>query len=247
MFFNHKLFFIMYIGVLFQASQQLQAASSSSMILRQNFNTDATSRTTRELKKELNKEFMQHAQINGLVSYIYYPYSGDAGRAELEVEGQCWTMKSDKLTAKSLDRKLLNRKIYKNGHPFYRYVISVTPAQQKRLSENVGQGGLGTPICSLNVLTELSRHADYSVPFACRLSPLISSYALSSAKLMGSNRIKSVDFHENERLHHFMDQGIFRELIVIGMVLGTASFCMLILAMEIIGSYYGILPPKRTP
>jgi hypothetical protein len=236
MLFNHKLFLITYIGALSQVPQ-LQAASNSSMILGQSFNADATSRTTQKSKKELNKEFMQHAKITDLVSYIYYPYSGDAGRAELEVEGRCWTMKFDKYTAKSLDRKLLNRKIYKNGHPFYRYVISVTPAQLKKLSETIGQGGLATPICSLNVLTELSRHANYSVPFACRLSPLVSSYALSFAKLMGSSRIKSVNFHENERLHRFMSKGVVGELVIIGMILGAASFCTLILAAEIIGSY----------
>lgn len=239
---NHKILLILPVVICFHLSRVLLAASSSSMILQQDIYSDAIPRAAQELRRELNEEFMERAHITGLVSYIYYPYAGDTGHAELEIEGTCFAVKGGRCMTESLDQRLLKRRRYQ-GVPFYRYVISVTPAQMKRLSEHVGKRDFVIPICSLNALTELSRSADYSVPFVCRLSPLISSYALSFAKLMGSRRIKAIEFYGCEKLNHLMAKGVAREMVAIGMVLGAATFCTLVAAGALV-HHYVILPSE---
>lgn len=199
---------------------------------------DHTVEKSKEFKKKLNAEFMKKAKISDLVSYIYYPYYGDSGHAELEVEGACTTYKSmacERIVGHtcSFDSDMREKRVRRRDSwylvhkfPFYRYVISVTPEQLKNLSEQVGQRRRCTPICSLDALTELARGAHYAVPLVARLSPFISALYLSMVKHLGSERIKKIEFYAGgEEDRNLIIKGILKECATIALVFCIIGFC----------------------
>jgi hypothetical protein len=228
MLFN-KLLLIMCMTVLSLHGAHLGNPNFSSMITCSS-GSDQKIERSKELKKELNVEFMQKAKINDLVSYIYYPYYGDTGHAELEVEGVCSTYKLGKCKTESFDSRMVRKRACRSTLPFYRYVISVTPEQLKNLCERMDQKRWCTPICSLDALTVLAKGANYSVPFIFRLSPLISAHYLSIVNSLGSERIKKIKFyeghsaHEKQRLEKIIRECIHRECLLIVLAVGAIGW-----------------------
>lgn len=167
------------------------------------------------------------------VSYLYYPYWEGCGHAELEVDGQCYTLKSGGAKIKSLHDRILKREEGDGGLPFYRYVITVTPEEFNELKKIVGQRDFYTFICSLEALNDLSHAANFSVPLPFRLSPLISSRYLSLMKKLGSERIQDIEFYDNKETHDLMSEGVWIESFVIGGTLFCAYMVIMIIKVLI--------------
>lgn len=145
----------------------------------------------------LNEEFNTQARIQGLVSLIYYPSQQEVsflGHAELEVEGQSWTLMLYP-NAKPL-AKMIRSSLSGTGYPFFRFDISVTPNQLQELRKNVMT--TKGPFCAIGALKALSRYGDYSVPFPVSLFPLASAAYLTVAKALGSRRIGQIQFYGDQ-------------------------------------------------
>jgi hypothetical protein len=145
----------------------------------------------------LNEKFVKKAKIQGLVSYIYYPSQRECpllGHAELEIEGDSWTLMGGESKVKSLS-KMINSSQSGHGFPFFRFNISVTPDQLRELREK-NMATWGT--CSMGVLKTLSNHGNYEVPFPVTLFPFTSSMYLATAKMLGSRRINKIEFYREK-------------------------------------------------
>lgn len=143
---------------------------------------------------QLHDEFNRKAKIQGLVSYIYYPTQREnpfIGHGELEIEGDSWT-----LTSFCVSRKPISRMIYSStlgeGFPFFRFKISVTPKQLSKLRNNVSK--TRSCSCSYGALSSLSRNGKYSVPLPFSYVPSLSAAYLGTAKMLGSDRVKKIQF-----------------------------------------------------
>ena len=148
------------------------------------------------------------------VSYLYYPYWGDQGHAELEIDGECWTLKKGHTEVRSFQKRIDKRKNepWERCLPFYRYVITVTPDELKQLKMHVGKRSFYSIICSMDALHDLSKHAHFNLPIPFRVSPMISACYLSSAKSLGSKRITKIDFYDNKETHHLIASGQCRNV-----------------------------------
>ncbi|CDZ81164.1 hypothetical protein BN1013_01694 [Candidatus Rubidus massiliensis] len=147
-----------------------------------------------EKKIRLNDEFGKKAQIQGLVSYIYYPSQREyplLGHSELEIEGDSWTLMCLRSEFKPLSKMITSSK-FGEGFPFFRINIGVTPNQLRSLKESE-MNRLGS--CSFGVLRTLSLHGKYEVSFPYNLFPLSSFIYLVTAKTLGSRRINQIKFY----------------------------------------------------
>lgn len=174
---------------------------------------------------------MQHPGNNRTetVSYLYYPYWGDAGHAELEVDGQCYTLKCGGGQVRSLQDRINKRRMEGGGLPFYQYVITVNKEEFDDLKKIVGQRDFYTCICSLEALNDLAQGANFSIPYPLRLSPLLSSHYLSLMKRFGSERVKEIIFYDSPGSNDLIDLGVFREQIIIGGVVCWSAIGIMII------------------
>ncbi len=186
-------------------------------------NTNQPSSDYKKLKLALNEEFIRKAQIQGLVSYIYYPSTHYIfGHSEVEVEGRSWTLMRDfTFGSKSLSRMIQSSKSGR-GYSFFRFDIAVTPNQLIEMRENVWK--IRSIICSHGALRSLSRYGKYSVPLPLTITPFISAAYLMIAKKMGSKRIKQIQFFGCESESKFKNlikciPGIFVELVALASVI----------------------------
>lgn len=150
----------------------------------------------RQLMREVNEEFRLNAKIKGLVSYIYYPAQrGGApmGHAELEIEGNSWTLFC-KNSFRPLECMVWVSRF--RLFPFFRFPMTVTPQELKTLRDYVPQM---TPSisCSYSVSKCLSKSIGYNIPFPCSLFPLPSAIYLKAAKMLGSKKIEKIELYGN--------------------------------------------------
>lgn len=90
----------------------------------------------KDFRTTLNEEFFQHANINGVVSVLYYPGQNEkscfyTGHSELVVEGISYSISCNAQFPCFLDRKIAKAR---NGKlPFQQIHIAVTPKQLARI------------------------------------------------------------------------------------------------------------------
>jgi len=171
---------------------------------------------THRAKTNLHDDFNKNAKINGIVSYIYYP-SGEAkqGHAELEVEGECWSVSCTSIQHESLERKIKRSTTIINslmpnkmlGRYFKQYLITISPHQLKQLKESMEKGieldqsstsslllsmaqGLTYKTCSYHVLSKLSENSDFNIPMPYKISPLLTELYIKRTKPSTIKQIK---------------------------------------------------------
>ncbi len=177
------------------------------------------------MNKKFDYNLLDNEPIIGSVSYIYYPYWGDVGHAEISIEDECWTLKKNKCRNRSLIEKISQMK-KKNCHywPFYRYIINVTKTELQQLKElskkynflALNNISVYSPICSLEALNVLSQNTDFYVPFLFKLSPFMSYCYLSYKNLPC---IRKIEYHGHKNTDYLMKIGIIKEFIVIGCII----------------------------
>lgn len=144
-----------------------------------------------QTQKQLIEE---DVKVQQAVSYIYYPAPNDfpiLGHAELEIAGESWTLLGEPYS-KPLS-KIISSSLEGRGSPFFRFEISVTSDELNTLKNQMKEAKGCT--CSDKVCHALSKYGNYSVLFPFSVSPLASALYLTTAKMLGSSRIKKIEFY----------------------------------------------------
>ncbi len=136
------------------------------------------------------------------VSYLYYPEIGGFGHSELEVDDECWDL-TMACTANlgSLKQRISRVKNKQASPTFFRFLLTVSPAELHNLKKRMNPGREPGNWCSYEALAELSTVADINMPLLCKLVPSFSAVYLIAAKKWGNTRIKDIEFYSNAQVN----------------------------------------------
>ncbi|MGB8468316.1 MAG: hypothetical protein WCE21_04885 [Candidatus Babeliales bacterium] len=131
------------------------------------------------------------------VSFVYYPTTHEVplGHAELEVEGNFWTLVTGhsygKRSAKDAIAKTQN-----NGLPFFRFILKADAEQIRIIKESIHEERCMI-ICSRAALHPLGQAGVCSVPFPINISPLATATYLKIGTLCKLNNVQKIEYYGN--------------------------------------------------
>jgi hypothetical protein len=149
----------------------------------------------REHKRCLHEDFHRNGRIQDLVSYIYFPKGRGvpSGHAAVEVEGNVFSALCDSVHVIKLSRLIASAR--KDGLPFLRFPMPVTPEQLQTFREHVQEKT--SIICSHAALRSIKHCGGPSVPFLSMFFPSISALFLTKMRYDHPDTIGSIALYHN--------------------------------------------------
>ena len=165
------------------------------------------------------------------ISFIYYPTNNphnannkllSAGHAELAVDDTSYISINTTFGIQHSNRPLqgMIQKATSDGHPFFAFTFEVNERAAKKIKAAIRVENAGRT-CSSGALYPLEQAGLCYVPRPLHLSPFFSAACLATGKVLGLNKVKTIECHRNPSLPKSlmkMTTGPVKELAMVGSI-----------------------------
>jgi hypothetical protein len=158
------------------------------------------------------------------VSFIYYPSGRECpnGHAELEIEGDSWTLLTDQHYGKKCLQDMIGKST-QDGWPFFRFLLNAEQSQIEKMRDIIAQKRAAYN-CSRAALAPLAEAGICSVPLLFNASPLLAAAYLMAGQKLGLNNVQKIEYYGNPSMKQSIAKMLVGASIEVGMV-ASVGFC----------------------